>query len=233
MDINNLPSIIESILFVSGNGLEIGDLTESLGLQKSEVKKALKQLSEKYNEGSGIKLITYNNKIQLATNPAYADSVAAVLNPVKEKELTNAALETVAIIAYRQPITRLEIEQIRGVNCDYAVQVLSKHNLIEEIGRKDAIGKPVLFGTTDAFLKRFQIGTLKELPDYDDLLENIRRLSEASAPKKDDAVPAQSMYNEYEIPDEEIAASVDAAVEASEAEVPDFLKDEKDLVKVD
>ena len=181
MDIDNLNNIIESILFVSGKGLNISDLTDALGMQKSEVKKALTQLNEKYSDKSGIKLITYNNKIQLATNPAYADSVAAVLNPIKEKELTNAALETIAIIAYRQPITRLEIEQVRGVNCDYAVQVLQKHELIEEVGRKDAIGKPILYGTTEKFLKRFQISSLKELPDYEQLLENIRRLSEPKA----------------------------------------------------
>jgi len=226
MDINKLENIIEAILFVSGNGIDTSDLTDALGLQKSEVKKAVAVLKEKYGASSGIRLVAYNSKIQLATNPDYADSVAAVLNPIKEKELTNAALETIAIIAYRQPVTRLEVEQIRGVSSDYAIQVLQKHALIEEVGRKDAVGKPVLFGTTDNFLKRFQISNLGELPDYEELLENIRKLNEV---RGEGAVKeAAGLYNEFEIPEEQadIAAN-DAAV------IPEFLKDEPNLQKIE
>jgi len=227
MQIEELENIIEAILFVSGNGLLMGDLQETLGLQKSEIKKAIESLKIKYSDKCGIRLITYNNKIQLATNPDYADSVAALLNPIKEKELTSSALETIAIIAYRQPITRLEIEQIRGVNCDYAIQVLLKHNLIEAVGRKDVVGKPILFGTTEDFLKRFQISNLSELPDYEQLLENIQILNEKrTAPT---ATEGQSMYNEFEIPEEENTQSATPEAE----EIPEFLQNEESLEKVE
>ena len=99
--------------------------------------------------------------------------MAEVLNPIKEKALTKAVLETAAIIAYKQPITRLEIEQVRGVNSDYAINNLLENKLIDVVGRKDAIGKPLLFGTTDEFLKRFSMNSLSDLPDYDELMERI------------------------------------------------------------
>ena len=144
-----------------------------------------------------------------------------MLNPIRERDLSNAALETIAIIAYRQPVTRLDIEQIRGVNSEYTVQMLLKNNLIEVVGRKEAVGKPLLFGTTDEFLKRFQLESLDELPDYETLLESIKVIGE----KNDES---RSIYNEYEIPDEETSEELPA-----EEDVPDFLKDEKDLQKVD
>lgn len=134
--------------------------------------------------------------MQFSSNPAYADAVAKVLNPIKEKELSSATLETVAIIAYKQPVTRLELEEIRGVNCDYVIQVLLKHNLIEVVGRKDAVGKPLLFGTTDEFLKRFQISSIQDLPDYEQLLDSIKVISGDGDSK--------GLYNEFEIPDEEV-----------------------------
>ena len=135
--------------------------------------------------------------------------------------MSNAALETIAIIAYRQPVTRLDIEQIRGVNSEYTVQMLLKNNLIEVVGRKEAVGKPLLFGTTDEFLKRFQLESLDDLPDYETLLESIKVIGE----KNDES---RSIYNEYEIPDEETSEELPA-----EEDVPDFLKDEKDLQKFD
>ena len=111
--------------------------------------------------------------------------------------------------------------QIRGVNSEYTVQMLLKNNLIEVVGRKEAVGKPLLFGTTDEFLKRFQLESLDELPDYETLLESIKVIGE----KNDES---RSIYNEYEIPDEETSEELPA-----EEDVPDFLKDEKDLQKVD
>ena len=149
--------------------------------------------------------------------------ISCVLNPIKEKELSTAALETVAIVAYKQPVTRLEIEQIRGVNCDYAVQVLLKHNLIEVVGRKDVVGKPLLFGTTDAFLKRFQIESVEQLPDYEQLLASIKVLEEGNKAKPEEV----SLYNEFELPPEE------SEPELPEEETPDFLAEETDLQKIE
>ena len=187
----NLPSIIEGILFVSGNGVDIDLIAEKFEITKQEIQKAVEQLKEKYNENSGIQIITYKNKLQLCTNPNIADEISLVLNPIRERALTKTALETVAIIAYQQPITRLEIENIRGVGSDYAIQLLMAHNLIEVVGRKDVVGKPLLFGTTDEFLKRFELKSLEDLPKYEELLEQIKVLNEG--------VDNESIYNEFEV----------------------------------
>ena len=230
IDVSMLDEFLESILFVSGNGLKVDELASLLEIKKSDMNAAIARLKEKYGGKSGIHLLTYNGKIQFASNPEYSDVVACVLNPIRERDLSNAALETIAIIAYRQPVTRLDIEQIRGVSSEYCVQLLLKNNLIEVVGRKESPGKPLLFGTTDEFLKRFQLEDISQLPDYETLLESIRVLGNGS-----DEDEKRSIYNEYEIPDEETAATAETEeVELpAEEEVPDFLANEKDLEKVD
>ena len=172
---DKLDKIIESILFVAGDGVEYFDISDKLGVSVEEVEEAIEKLKSEHEKNeSGIQIITYNKKAQLCSNSEYAEQVAEVLNPIKEKALTKAVLETAAIIAYKQPITRLEIEQVRGVNSDYAINNLIENKLIEVVGRKDAIGKPLLFGTTDEFLKRFTLNSLEDLPDYDELIERIQ-----------------------------------------------------------
>ena len=172
---DNLDKIIESILFVAGDGVEYFDISDKLGVTVEEVEEAIEKLKSEHEKSeSGIQVITYNKKVQLCSNSNYAEQVSEVLNPIKEKALTKAVLETAAIIAYKQPITRLEIEQVRGVNSDYAINSLLENKLIDVVGRKDAIGKPLLFGTTDEFLKRFCMNSLEELPDYDELIERIQ-----------------------------------------------------------
>lgn len=200
MTIDKLDNVLETLLFISGDGLKLSDVAEALELQKSELDKSVKRLKAKYSEPCGINLICYNGKIQFGSNPAYAAEVTKILNPIRERALSNACLETAAIIAYRQPVTRLEVEKVRGVDSDYAVSVLLKNNLIEVVGRKDAVGKPLLFGTTDEFLKRFKIESIDQLPDYDKLLESIRLINEAEKEKVDASV---SLYNEFELPPEE------------------------------
>ena len=187
----NLPQIIESILFVAGEGVPLEAIAEKLNVSEKQIKEAIEFLrAGKYTETSGVQIITYKNKAQFATNPVYAEPVADVLNPIKERALTRAALETIAIIAYKQPVTRLQIEQIRGVNSDYAFQLLLSHRLIEVVGRKDVVGKPLLFGTTEEFLKRFQLQDVNDLPNYETLLESIKVINENTS---------DSMYNEFEI----------------------------------
>ena len=226
MEIEKLENILEAILFASGDGISVKDLQEMLELQKSEIKKAVAKLTEKYGNDSGIKLLTYSDKLQFGTNPIYQDSVARVLSPIIERQLSNSALETIAIIAYSQPVTRLEIEQIRGVNCDYTLQVLLKHDLIMAVGRKDAVGKPILFGTTEKFLKRFQLESLEHLPDYGSLLENIKILAEKAVAEPVQKEPS-GLYNEFEINHD------DNADNPSADQIPDFLKDEPDIEKID
>lgn len=197
----NLPSIIEGIMFVAGAGVNIADIAEKLNVTVDEVKAAVYVLQKKYDEGSGIQIISYKDKIQFCTNPAFADPISLVLNPIKERALTKTALETVAIIAYQQPITRLEVENIRGVGCDYAIQLLLTHNLIEVVGRKDVVGKPLLFGTTDEFLKRFELQSLDDLPKYEELMAQIKILN--------DGVDNDSIYNEFDIDENSDAAKDD------------------------
>ena len=216
IDTGMLDELLESLLLVSGGGLKIEDIASHLEIKTAEVNASIKRLKEKYGGKCGIHLITYNGKVLFASNPAYSDVIACVLNPIRERDLSNAALETIAIIAYRQPVTRLDIEQIRGVNSEYTVQMLLKNNLIEVVGRKEAVGKPLLFGTTDEFLKRFQLESIADLPDYETLLESIKVIGAQEE--------AKSIYNEFEIPDEQ--------PELPQEEIPDFLKDEEGLEKV-
>ena len=152
---NELKEIVLSILFVSGDGLDKDFILQKLEISPKELDSCIEELCREYSGEKGIHIIKYKNKVQLTSNPLYADYISEVLNPVREKSLTRAALETLAIIAYKQPITKLEIEDIRRVNCDYAVQILVDQNMIEVVGRKDAVGKPLLFATTENFLKRF------------------------------------------------------------------------------
>lgn len=176
--ITNLKEVIYSILFVAGDGIEKPFIAEKLGVDEKSVEKALASLKEELSGEKGVHLIEYKNKVQLASNPNYANLIADVLNPIMEKSLTRAALETLAIIAYKQPITKTEIEDIRGVNSDYAVQILIDQNMIEVVGRKDAVGKPLMFGTTENFLKRFDVKNIDDLPDYNELLERIKTIRE-------------------------------------------------------
>ena len=177
MDKEKLINVLEAILFASGKEVEIDFLLEKLQISRVAFEKALKSLQDKYSGDCGINVIKFKNKLQFATNPKYIDDVAEVLNPIREKELTKAMLETLSIIAYKQPITRLEIEEIRGVDCTYAVQTLSKMNMIEVVGKKDAVGNPLLFGTTDEFLKRFSLSDLSDLPSFESLTDRIQTIA--------------------------------------------------------
>jgi len=199
-DKSKLVQVVEATLFVSGQGIEIKDIAEKLEVEEKQIKKVIEELKEKH-ANDGINIITYKNSVQMCSNPEFAEDVATVLNPIREKQLTKAALETAAIIAYKQPVTKLDIEQVRGVNSDYAVQVLTNFNLIEVVGRKDAVGKPLLYGTTDEFLKRFELQSIEDLPDYEELLERIKVLY--AEDKKTDA-----LYGSTEIiPEEQLADS--------------------------
>lgn len=191
----NLENIIESILFVAGDSVAFFDIAEKLELDIKKVKKAIFSLKQKREEEkSGIQIIVFNDKAQLCSNKIYVEEVKKVLNPIKEKMLSKAVLEACAIIAYKQPITRTEIENVRQKDSDYAINVLIENNLIEVIGRKDALGKPLLFGTTDNFLKKFGLSSLNELPDYDELLNRIKIIYEDRNP---------NLFNFSEISQEE------------------------------
>ena len=210
-----LKEIVLSILFVAGDGLDKDFILQKLEITPKELDEVINELCAEYSGDKGVHVIKFKNKVQLCSNPEFADYISEVLNPVRERSLTRAALETLAIIAYKQPITKLEIEDIRRVNSDYAVQILSEQNMIEVVGRKDAVGKPLLFGTTENFLKRFNLQDLADLPDYEELLERIRVINEDEI--KEVQNQGDSLYNEFELKTEEL---------------PDFLKGEDELNKV-
>ena len=185
----NLESVIESVVFVAGEAISVSDLCVKFDVKPKEVEKAVNNLKKKYDEKSGIQILFFNNKIQFSSNPKNVDFVTAVLNPIRQRNLTKATLETIAIIAYKQPVTRLEIEEIRGVNSDYAINVLLEHKLIEIVGRKDTVGKPSLFGTTDEFLKRFDVSSVSDHPKYEDLMAQIEKIRETYS---------DSLFNRFE-----------------------------------
>ena len=234
-----LTNIIESILFVSGTQVAISDIAEKLEVSEKDILNAVKSIKEKYSADCGIQLLQFNKKLQFCSNPAYADQVSSVLNPIKERELSKSMLEVAAIIAYKQPVTRIDLEEIRG-NSEYAVQKLLELGVIEPVGRKDAVGKPVLFGTTDKFLKRFQISSLDELPDYEDLINKIQvihgdRDTDDYLYKKDVYVDESVAVTDQSSIDAEKPKENKAKVENnddfdlpdfSEEEIPDFLQGE-------
>ena len=207
---SNIKEIIKATLFVSGEGVEKKEISEKLGLTDKQLSKEIEKIKADFDDDSGIILIEYKNKIQLCTNQKYVEQVSEILNPIREKALTKATLETVAIVAYKQPITKLEIEEIRNSkSADYAIQMLLDHKLIEVVGRKDAVGKPFLFGTTDEFLKRFNLNSLEDLPAYEDLLERIKLIRQETEVQH----TTDSLYRDHTISQEEI--------------VPEFLKGEE------
>lgn len=189
---DNLDKVLEGILFLSGDGIDKGQIMEKLQITPKQLDKAIETLKKKYDENCGINFITYKDKLQLCGNPKFADDVSVVLNPIRERSLTRATLEVMAIIAYKQPVTRIDVQDIRGMNSDYALQTLLNYKLIEVVGRKDAVGKPLLFGTTDLFLRHFGIDDLNQLPDYEEIMKDIEQIEKTN-----------TLYNEFDIPADE------------------------------
>ena len=168
LEIKERVGIVEAILFVTGNAVETREIARVLDITDAELEETLDALESGYDfDRRGLRLLRFGAHVQLATRPDYAPYVEKLLQPVQKQSLSQAVMETLAVIAYRQPVTKAEIEQIRGVKCDYSVQSLVSKGLIEEIGRKEALGRPILYGTTDAFLRHFCISSVAELPEID------------------------------------------------------------------
>ena len=160
-----LSKVLEAILFVSGEPLQIAALAHALEVTELEISAAADELASDYDYNRrGICLKRFGSHIQLSTRADYAPQIEKLLQPIQKQSLSQAALETLAVVAYKQPVTKLEIEAVRGVKCDYSVQSLVNKGLIEEVGRKEALGRPILYGTTDAFLSHFGLTTLEDLP---------------------------------------------------------------------
>lgn len=158
---------IECLLFVAGDPVLITEIARVLECSKACAQETLAQMEEEYrSKGRGIQLLTTQDTVQLVSNRAYYASVEKLLQPDEKKSVSQSLLETLAIIAYRQPVTRADVERVRGVRCEYAVTQLLRLGLIGEVGRKDVVGRPTLFGTTDKFLRQFGIHSVEEMPEF-------------------------------------------------------------------
>ena len=168
LELGERVGVVEAILFVAGDAVEKEALRQALDISEEALDETLDALESGYDfDRRGLRLLRFGAHVQLATRPDYAPYVERLLQPVQKQTLSQAVMETLAVIAYRQPVTKGEIEQVRGVKCDYSVQMLVSRGLIEEIGRKETLGRPILYGTTDAFLRHFCLGSLSELPQID------------------------------------------------------------------
>ena len=166
MDQKLIAATVEAILFVTGEPVALDDLARALEITLPELEIALDDMEKNAAAvGRGVCVKRFGQHVQLATRAEFAPYIERLLQPVQKQSLSQSALETLAVSAYRQPVTKLEIEAVRGVKCDYSVQSLLAKGLIEAIGRKEVVGRPILYGTTDQFLSHFGLRSLSELPE--------------------------------------------------------------------
>jgi segregation and condensation protein B len=165
---NSLKSAIEALLFASGDPLSLQDLVNHLEEKSKLIEIIIQEMMEEYDMTSrGIKLICIKGSYQLVTKSENADYIQKLLKKNKRQSLSQASIESLAIVAYKQPITRIDIDEIRGVKSDSALQRLIERDLIKEIGRLEVPGRPILYGTTEEFLRQFELKDLQELPSLD------------------------------------------------------------------
>lgn len=165
MNLMELESIIESILFISGDAVSLNTIAKTIDMDKATTKAIIKSLADKYiTEKRGIQVVEIDGAYQMCTSPKCFEYLKNMYKSPQRQGLTQALLETLAIIAYKQPITKAQIEEIRGVTADHAVNKLIEKNLVCEAGRLDTPGKPILFGTTKEFLRYFGFTSTNELP---------------------------------------------------------------------
>ncbi|MBQ9135522.1 MAG: SMC-Scp complex subunit ScpB [Lachnospiraceae bacterium] len=183
MERQKAEAILEAILFTMGDSVEINRLASVLEMTNKEVKEILLGMQEKYAaEERGIALLWLEDSVQLSTKADMYEYLIKIAKTPRKMTLTDTVLETLSIIAYKQPVTRLEIERIRGVSCDHAVNKLLEYDLITELGRLDAPGRPLLFGTTEQFLRCFGVKSLDELPELSTMqVEEFKQQAEAEA----------------------------------------------------
>lgn len=186
MEIEKYQAAIEAILFTMGDSVEIGKLAAAIGHDEDTTRKLLHNMMDRYEEEDrGIRIIELENSYQLCTKKEMYEYLIRVAKQPRRYTLTDVLLETLSIVAYRQPVTKLEIEKIRGVKSDHAVNKLVEYGLIEEAGRLDAPGRPILFGTTEEFLRRFSLQSLDELPTVDqEKIEHFKEEAEDEAQLK-------------------------------------------------
>ncbi|MCC2253079.1 SMC-Scp complex subunit ScpB [Ruminococcus sp. CLA-AA-H200] len=186
MEIEKLQAAIEAILFTMGDSVELEKIAAAIGHDEATTRKIIHNMMDRYEaEDRGIRIIELDNSFQFCTKKEMYEYLIRVAKQPRRYVLTDVLLETLSIIAYRQPVTKLEIEKIRGVKSDHAVNKLVEYGLVEEAGRLDAPGRPILFGTTEEFLRRFSVHSIDELPVLnEEQIEHFKEEAEDEAQLK-------------------------------------------------
>lgn len=186
MEIEKLQAAIEAILFTMGDSVELEKIAAAIGHDEATTRKIIHNMMDRYEaEDRGIRIIELDNSFQFCTKKEMYEYLIRVAKQPRRYVLTDVLLETLSIIAYRQPVTKLEIEKIRGVKSDHAVNKLVEYGLVEETGRLDAPGRPILFGTTEEFLRRFSVHSIDELPVLnEEQIEHFKEEAEDEAQLK-------------------------------------------------
>ena len=175
-----IEATIEAVLFAMGDAVDVEKIATAIGHDKDTTRKLVHQMMDRYNSREGgMEIIELENAFQLATRREYYDALIKVAKQPKRYVLTDVQLEVLSIVAYKQPVTRQEVEKIRGVNSDHALNRLVEYNLVGEAGRLDAPGKPIVFGTTEEFLSNFGVRSAEELPAIQpELVEEMKSEAE-------------------------------------------------------
>ena len=195
-----IKSALESMMFVWGEPLDVKTAADVFNMNRQEIYDCFLELQKEYEqEGRGIVIREVNKAFQFVTREENADYIERLCTPVKTRRLSQSALEVLAIVAYKQPVTKGEIEAIRGIKCDRVMDGLIRRELVCEKGRSDAVGRPILYGTTDAFLKNFGFSSLKELPPIDDLEGVMAVEAEVEVEKDSDGNPIMEGQMKIEI----------------------------------
>lgn len=181
MDRSRAQAVVEAVLFTMGESVEISRLAKVLEEDVETTKELLEEMSRRYaEEDRGITLVQFGDAVQLCTKPEMYEYLVKIAKVPQKMTLTDTILETLSIVAYKQPVTRIEIERVRGVSCDHAINKLLEYDLITELGRLDAPGRPLLFGTTEQFLRCFGVKSLEELPSLNPVqMEEFKQQAEA------------------------------------------------------
>lgn len=233
----NLIQTVEAIIFSAGTEIKKKDILDKLeGVTRKQLNDAIRALSQRYKGDRGVLLVEFNDYVQFTSNPAYGDVVSDVLRPIRQKALSDTLLQVLAIIAYKQPITRGEIEEIRGnTSADYALTTLTRAGLIRVSGHRNTPGRPWLYVTTNEFLRRFQLRSLNDLPEYKDVMKRLMELG-TFAVKREELFKEVNLADDFtgevfSADDDETDAlnatekALDAALQEEE-ELPEFLKGE-------
>ena len=183
MTIEKTEGIIEAILFTMGESVELEKIAAAIEHDEETTRKLIHNMADRYEaEDRGVRIIELDNSFQMCTKPEAYEYLIRIAKQPKKYVLTDVLLETLSIIAYRQPVTKLEIEKIRGVKTDHAVNKLVEYELVQEVGRLDAPGRPILFGTTEEFLRHFGVTSLEDLPNLNpEQVEDLKEQAEDEA----------------------------------------------------